>query len=261
VDSDGWDEGVIMSFMNDSKTQGIHISLPNDRSIILFTQDEATIPDIAQNVAGILSWLGAPKGFRVYLWWRDDPRLLGVQEFPSRRTVNGGWAYPNSTEVFVYRSEEYDRVVIHECVHALGWDWEMPTTPLPCWNLGPNASVTPHLFEAWTELLAEWLYCAWHEIEWEIQRKHQDYQAVQILARNTHKDWDENTNVFAYYVLKAALAPHVQFVWVHGNGVTQDERNHILCTLSSPELEKLRTRASTTEPEALSLCMTVRVHL
>jgi len=247
--------------MDKPDTQGYRIQLANENTLLLLANTECKqdkITEIARTISGILEWLGVPDGFTVYLWWRDDPRVLDVKEFPNRRNVNGGWAFTNSSEVFVYRAEEYDRVVIHETIHAMGWDWEMPQTPLSCWKLGKNAKVMPHLFEAWTELFAEWLYCAWHDIDWETQRKYQDYQAVQILARNKHKDWDENTNVFAYYVLKAALAPHVQFVWVHGNGATKDERNYILCTLSETELAKLRHKAMETKPERLSLRMTVR---
>ena len=82
-------------------------------------------------------------------------------------------------------------------------------------------------------------------------------QAIQILARAERLDtWKENTNVFAYYVLKAALEPHIEFLWVFGNGVTPEERVHVLCGLVTPHLERLRNEARHMTPRALSLRMT-----
>lgn len=204
----------------------------------------------------ILSWLGTPPGFRVVLWWRDDPRIANAaKRLPTRHAVNGGFARPGTPEVFVYRAEEYERVLIHEVIHAMRWDWTMPEKPLPCWNFSDRDILTPWFFEAWTELYAEWLYCGYFNIPWDDQRDWQEYQALQILARAS-STWKEDTNVFAYYVLKAALAPHIEFLWVAGNGKTPEERMHILCALATPELERLRTAASRTRIEPMSLRMT-----
>jgi hypothetical protein len=46
-------------------------------------------------------------------------------------------------------------------------------------------------------------------LTWTKQRKWQDQQAIAILAR-APQVWAEDTNVFAYYVLKAVLAQDVQ---------------------------------------------------
>ena len=245
--------------MEDPATEGVAIDLPAGGKLVLFTQERNTIADVANEVDALLQWLGTPVGFTVYLWWRDDPRVLEADEWPTRSNVNGGWATPGSTVINIYRKEEYDRVLIHETIHALEWDWKMPETPLPCWGL-EGGQTAPHLFEAWTELYAEWLWCGWHNVPWEKQRKWQDYQAIQILARQGNKAWNENTNVFAYYVLKAALAPHIEFLWVFGNGITDEERYTVLCRFTTPKLEEFRAhvRSKNTNaiPERMSLRMT-----
>jgi hypothetical protein len=189
------------------------------------------------------------------IFWRDDPRRIAADEWPTRRTVNGGWTRAGARAIVVYRSEEYDRVVIHETIHALRWDWEMPSHPLPCWGLSDDARLTPALFEAWTELLAEWLWCGWHDVPWRAQRAHMRAQAVQICARPQAVPWCEDTSVFAYYVLKAALAPHMPFLWAFQNGVTPQERARVLCTLVQPELAAIRHDAAMMKPTAISLRM------
>lgn len=241
--------------MEDPKTESLAFELPNGRRLLLLTHTPEEAPRIAEEVNALLEWLGVPTGFTVHLWWRDDPRRIEATEWPGKRTVNGGWAIPGQPNVYIYRSEEYDRVLLHETIHAMEWDWQMPETPLPCWGLGSEPTVQPALFEAWTELYAEWLWCGWHNQAWSRQREWQDYQAIQILARAPPR-WSENTNIFAYYILKAALAPHIAFLWVFGNGITEQERQRVLCDLVEPELLRLRTEAAVAEPEALSMRMT-----
>ena len=222
----------------------------------MWTQDETMVERVAAEVDALLGWLGTPPGFTVHLWWRDDPRHIHATQWPTKREVNGGWAIPGIPKIYVYRTEEYDRVLLHETIHAMKWDWQMPERPLPCWGLTEDAVVMPALFEAWTELYAEWLWCGWHDVAWERQRAHQDDQATQLLAR-APSPWSEDTNLFAYYVLKAALAPHVAFLWVFGNGATNEERHRVLCGLVEPALRRLRDIASRTPPRALSMRMTV----
>lgn len=210
------------------------------------------VQPIVETVERLLLWLGVKDGFSVNLWMCDTPRRIAATEWPDRTTVNGGWAMPGSNEIFVYREEEFERVILHECIHALGWDWPMGPTPPSCW--GVKGTLAPHLFEAWTECYAEWLFCAWHNIPWEDQMKWQQMQALQLLKR-APAVWNEDTNVFAYYIVKAALAPHIAFLLPFQTGKTEDEKMFVLCGLVSEAIASMRIRARTTEPKAISLRM------
>ena len=222
----------------------------------MFTTDERVIASVATQTDALLTWLGTPRGFTVYLYWRNDPRRLTADEWPSRRNVNGGWTVPGSRDITVYRSEEWDRVLIHETIHALEWDWDMPEQPMPCWKFRSHDKLQPALFEAWTELYAEWLWCGWHNVPWSTQRSWQDAQAIQILARaKRRRTWSEDTNVFAYYVLKAALAPHMPFLWVHGKVVVADWA-YILCDMIEADLARLHKAAAAATPTNISMRMT-----
>ncbi len=243
--------------MDDVKTDAITVSLTGGGKLVMYTQDLGAVKAVAENTDALFRWLGVPRGFTLNLWWRDDPRILAADEWPNRRNVNGGWTTLDSDTIYVYRQEEWDRVLLHESIHALGWDWPMPSKPLPCWGFGPDDTLMPALFEAWTELYAEWLWCGYHNVPWDTQRDWQDTQAVQILSRaGGSTSWKENTNVFAYYVLKAALAPHIGFLWTFRNGATPEERAHVLCTLVAGPLAALNEKASKTTPKRISLRMT-----
>jgi len=57
--------------------------------------------------------------------------------------------------------------------------------------------------------------------------------------------------------LKAALAPHFEFLWVFGQGKTDDEKRYVMCGLVTPELDRLRRIAKETTPQDMSLRMSV----
>ena len=246
-----WDEGAISTALSTLPSQAYD---GNSYTILIWGHPPKEIP---QEAIHLLTWLGAPPGFQVYLFWREDPRNAKAEEPLNPKNVNGGFAVPGIPKVYIYRSEEWDRVLLHECIHALGWDW--PEFPIQsCWKLSPSSKLMPTLFEAWTELFAEWLWCLWYSPSsdttgqtWQIQRKWQDQQALQVLARHTGV-WKESTNVFAYYVLKAALAPHINLLLLLGSEVNQLE----ICELAGKELDKLRNLAKHEVPRDMRLRMT-----
>lgn len=251
-----WDKGTISTFVGNPAVRGSAWDIGPHTVVFYGTQkDQQKAKEVAIECGKLWAWLGTPRPFTSVLWWRDDPRRIAADEWPSRKTVNGGWTTQDSSAIFVYRAEEWDRVFLHEMIHALGWDWEMPTKPLACWGLSTHSYTVPALFEAWTELYAEWLWCVWRNVPWAQQRAWQDAQAVQILARpqaQNGRPWRENTSVFAYYVLKAALAPHIDELLLFGKGA---ERQSVLCRLAQPALAALRAQAHV-KPAAMSLCMT-----
>jgi hypothetical protein len=262
VSNSSWDEGVIQEFMKEPLTR-IHVfeTLSSHKLLFIHSESESHLgSEIAKEIGQILEWLGTSRQFSVILWWRDDPRELKSNEWVTRRQVNGGWTEAGSSYICIYRQEEWQRVVFHEMIHALEWDWKMPSKQLSCWGLSEKSQVVPALFEAWTELLAEWLVCVWmfDDYVWDAQRKWQEYQALQILVRARNKpDWNENTSVFAYYILKTALAPHFAFLFMHQNGDTEQERYNLLCSLVAPEIQRLQTLAQYIRPVNISLRMSI----
>lgn len=237
------------------KTTAQAYDLTDGGKLLFVTQDSSIGPHIAKITNALFNWLGVPAGFTLILFWRDDPRNIASDEWPSRASVNGGYTYSGSNTIIVYRQEEWDRVLLHEAIHALRWDWDVPQSPMRCWGLGPQAQLMPHLFEAWTELYAEWLWCGWHNKSWTRQMAWAHGQALQILAR-APQPWKENTNIFAYYILKATLAPHIGFLWTLQNGMTNDERIYVLCTLVEPTLSVMRHDAKKVPLKSISMRMT-----
>jgi hypothetical protein len=158
-----------------------------------------------------------------WFWW-DQPwmRRLPARTTPGRDHVNGGWAIPGVPEVHVYRREEAHKVMLHEAVHALGLD--VPHQLIDSvrtafeHELG-GRHLWPHLGEAYTELLAEWLWAIAGarslgdaRRRWRLQRECAERQAGAVWSRirglPPAAENAEDTNVFAYYVLKYVLMQH-----------------------------------------------------
>lgn len=182
----------------------------------------------------ILRFLGCKQGFTV-TWWRiPKPRLVENGIFPTRAEVNGGWAFPGTNAVWIYRDEEWDRVLIHECIHALLWDISPADGLKTCLETSLNGGkLTDALFEAATELNAEWIWTIIHSPvndlvckTWLKQMAWQQKQALEILARTDPVvGWAEDTSVFAYYVLKSVLAQDMGtflMTWLPGTATSAD---------------------------------------
>jgi hypothetical protein len=166
----------------------------------------------------ILGWMSATTPVTWYWWDQEWPRVLPVGAVPGKEHLNGGWAVPGVPEVHVYRREEAHKVMIHECIHALGLD--IPTAVMDPirvrFESALGRQLWPHLGEAFTEFYAEWLWSiasskgiADADKRWVYQLACSEGQAAVVWNRIRGLGEAEDTNVFAYYVLKWVLMQHV----------------------------------------------------
>ena len=166
----------------------------------------------------ILGWMSTKTPVVWYWWDQDWTRVLPAGAVPGKEHLNGGWAVPGVPEVHVYRREEAHKVMIHECVHALGLD--VPTAvmdPIRArFEAALGRTLWPHLGEAFTEFYAEWLWSIASSKgvtdaakRWTYQLACSESQAAVVWDRIHGLKDPEDTNVFAYYVLNWVLMGHV----------------------------------------------------
>ena len=185
---------------------------------------EELTPDLVLGLR-LMAWMRSPAGGSSLTWfWWDQPwaRRMPARAAPSRDHLNGGWAVPGVPEVHVYRREEAHKVLLHETVHALKLDVLAamldPVRVAFEHDLG-GRRLWPHIGEAYTELLAEWLWAiagsrtgtlADVRRRWRLQRECARGQAAIVWSRirELPAHAAEDTNVFAYYVLKYVLMLH-----------------------------------------------------
>lgn len=211
----------------------------------------------------LLGWMSQRTPVIWYWWDHAWPRLLPAFVDPKQEHLNGGWAVPGVPEVHVYRREEAHKVLLHECIHALGLD--VPETLVDPVRLRFEAALGrrlwPHLGEAFTELYAEWLWAIGSArskkeaiASWNAQRLCSEKQAAQIWVRIHDATEPETTNVFAYYVLKWVLMQHLESVLLAPNASVAHWFDWWLAAL--PLLEELAAKESSSESEELRMGMT-----
>lgn len=203
----------------------------------------------------LLGWM-SQRPVTWYWWDQPWPRRLPANTTPRQEHLNGGWAVPGVPEVHVYRREEAHKVLLHETIHALGLD--VPHALVEPVRLQFEEEfgrrLWPHLGEAFTELFAEWLWSVASKKHWASQLACSEKQAAQVWVRIRGATQNEDTNVFAYYVLKWVLMQHLDSVLLapaasvgHWFDWWREAR---------PQLEELAADAAASESEDLPMGMT-----
>lgn len=151
-------------------------------------------------------------------------------------TIHVNTAYANvcslNGEIVIYRKEEWFKVFIHETFHAYGLDFgvienkKISNELLKIFNIKSDM----YIFETYTETWATLWYIAYKSYEVKkymnisdfhnyyiyylsIEQEHSILQSIKILDHMnlTYNDlflknnYNENTNVFSYYILKTIL--------------------------------------------------------
>ena len=180
-----------------------------------------------------------------------EPNTESIEEIH----VNSGFAFPCSesasgglNHIYVYREEEWFKVLIHETIHAFGVDFASMSTndmaidkAIRALDTAFPGVVAVHnanknricLFEAYTECWAEWIAILFRVHEYrvheyggnnknsmwksdfvrhlELERRWSMLQASHMrawFASNPARMYQNRTPVFAYYVLKSVLMYH-----------------------------------------------------
>ena len=109
--------------------------------------------------------------------------------------------------------------MIHESIHALGLDVAAGSIDSVRTQFEAllRRRLWPHIGEAYTELFAEWLWTIAGarseddaERRWIRQLECSGKQAAAVWVRIRDSREDEDTNVFAYYILKWVLMKHLR---------------------------------------------------
>jgi len=191
------------------------------------------------NALYILSEISS-KHLEMYIFPLDRPKIMPLSGPIGIDNCSSGVTFYPNHQIFIWRLEELDKVMIHEALHA--WDIALDISDL-------------NYQEAYIEALATYLWTSdiQAQIPWMLS------QARKIL------DWDyplpKDPAIFGYYVIKVAILhnlPEFVKLWEKDiNPPAQQIESLISQSLLQPifisELEKTQI-----DPGNPSLCMTQR---
>jgi len=257
IDSYTW-IGQTVSFMIHSKKVTIHFVHP----CTSISKDIKWIERFFQNIRlKIFAWLyvaslesekGCSSDLTIYLYFTDFKKALPpVKKIPlGEINVNTGFTFSCSlsgsgeNEMYIYRKEEWFKVLIHECFHAFSLDFSglsrelLERTDQAVIQTMFPLHIDLRYYETYCEMWAELLQIVYLNIDgilkgsWvkfermvRIDQQHSVKQAVKILKQHhmTYTDLFEKTQkaqqkrmeyreispVISYYLLKSIFYMHI----------------------------------------------------
>jgi len=210
--------------------------------------DEGNISQIFLIVKGMRRLFQFEEPIAIVWYTCPQKKQKGVHDVLGVDEVNTGYTqFGQNKHIVIYRHEEFQKVLIHELIHFMEIDSAV-MNPVSCQNLDRIITekyriITPRLgsMEAVCDLIAIWIYSAWHsrsEKDWadkmslqisfciEQAKKVMRYQKYSLSGSTPLK---EDTHVFAYYVMKAAMMCDF--------ALTQDVFNHAFSRKPLPNIE------------------------
>ena len=157
------------------------------------------------------------KQIDIYIIFAPYKRFYDLKKNIGPDHINGGFTIVNDGKIFVFRSEEYAKVMIHEIVHhckAIHSDIFHGHDIIAlkqAFNISEKTVLIPN--EAVVELWAAIFYCHLLSYEYyvpvhkllEIELNFGITQSHKMIKKQNGKKWEETSNAFCYVIFKTIL--------------------------------------------------------
>jgi hypothetical protein len=191
------------------------------------------------------------RNLNIYLYFTDMYKLLPTKgTIIDQENVNGAFttSCSPSTDIYLFREEEWFKVFIHETMHCFGFDFSH--IPILCdiskknvldiFHVKSDVNFFETYCELWGEIMNIIFYCYINENKGNIIGKIENYLSYEIIFSNfqstkvlqhmniTYEDlissksynkYKEKTNVLSYYILKSIFITNINefFDWLYKN--------------------------------------------
>ena len=197
---------IHFGFENSKDTKNINKRMKLIVILFLFLQQYATIPhrlDIYIYLTSMKKQF--PKTVNKILGWYE---------------INTGLTYRHGNKIYIFRKEEWFKVLIHEAIHCIGIDFSGFDAKIlkKYFHLNYNIHVNEAYTEFWAEVINIVIFASPNKnaikelICYEIQFKFIQIQKIlrymnmsydDFFKANTTNNFTEKSNVFAYYIITA----------------------------------------------------------
>ena len=205
----------------------------------------------------------------IYWYLTEQKKILPLEPVPiNRENVNTAFtlACPTSANViYIYRMEEWFKVLIHESFHTFGLDFANMDETISrreifsIFNINCDLRLSETYTEFWAEVINVLFVCVnqyncnesmihIHKLAKNIENKMQNerlfsiFQMCKVLKHykinyidlykpSTVSKYEEKSNVFSYYILKCIILFHynefIEWCMTHNNGSFQFEKSQM----------------------------------
>lgn len=152
-----------------------------------------------------------------------------IKKFPKDGTeiseinINGGFTYVNGNNIYIYRLEEFPKVIIHEVIHHTyidtynKWSFDQINYLKNIFNISTNSEFNPNesIVELWAtlfhllfisyELNISFEYLYKNELKWSFIQSNNLLSHKESLCNYYNCKWHEKTNAYSYIYIKTVL--------------------------------------------------------
>jgi len=186
----------------------------------------------------------------------DDKKIFNG-EFTSNE-INSVMADYNGNIIHIWRKEEVIKVLIHECIHILGFSELRDTNKIidhynQRYNINCNMM---NINESYTEIWAKLLNCYYISSMADLKKKEklnlflffiqiekefsfiQSYKIKEFIKNNINININKDTNVVAYYLILSEILKNLNLFLTNFNFYLNDNNNFINFLLNLPPTQK-----------------------
>lgn len=174
-----------------------------------------------KRTCSLMQYYNINKLLNIHIVMSPYKRYFPVQnENIDIKHINGGFTSPSTNDIFIIRSEEFAKVILHEVLHHCELihnnDWKSSNLRQlrDAFNISQNTMLYPN--EAVVEFWATLMHCMFVSLDYHIpfetlfktELQHNLLQTNKILEIQSKRSdglWEESTNAFCYIVFKTIL--------------------------------------------------------
>jgi hypothetical protein len=217
-------------FKKCDKCLKIHVAGDTQLTYYVYYDKKADVPPMAkliesfQQASAVMQYFGITKYINIYIIMAPFKRLLPQNgETLTPDHINGGYTHHLGNEIFIIRSEEFSKVILHEIlhhcsdVHSEAWTNKHIDMLKAKFDIAKSTLLIPN--EAVVELWATVMHCMFLCFEYGIDfmqlLKFEFYKSMQLcnkvykMQQKMPAGWYEHTNAYAYIVFKTILLKHI----------------------------------------------------
>ena len=165
------------------------------------------------------------KVFKIKLFLTPAKKLIETRKILTAVNANSGFTYPARNEIYIFREEEYPKVLLHELIHHIELVDKQNFKESNIIALRKKFEITDDttliLNETIVELWALLLHLSFISCEYKLdfnelfnlELKYSLYKTYQILKlkeRYKDKKWCDKCNIYSYIVFKTIIMMNIQ---------------------------------------------------
>jgi hypothetical protein len=167
----------------------------------------------------------------INLIYTPAKKILEYNKPLTTKNVNSGFTFANGNEIFIFRREEFPKVIIHELIHHNryihndNFKLQNKLNLIKHFNLHPNTTLI--LNEAIVELWATFIHLSFVSRDYKIDLKellnvelhyslYKTWQIFELQKKFINNLWYDECNIFSYIIFKTICIFHLhEFIKIY----------------------------------------------